>query len=116
MKCYPEVLQVIHAAEERFYGVLAPNAERIAELETPCGHMDKLAERFGAEYVDCEIDEFTGAMTLSTEIPDIILRHSDGTLSGFFGLIDASNGFRFSKKKGEIIELTVVFDGLWTEV
>lgn len=113
MNCYPDVLDVIEAAKDVFYGSLSLNDERAAELEPVCALMDEVAAGYGAEFVDVEIDEGNGILSLSMEIPDMILRDR---AHGFYELVENSAAFELIKLKGDMMRFSAYFDNLWSVV
>lgn len=113
MNCYPDVLDVIEAAKDEFYGELMPNEEALADLENICALMDGFATGVEAEFIDVEVNEANGLLILSIEIPDIVLK-DDGY--GFYELVSHISQFEFRKIKGEMVRFCAYLDNLWVAV
>ena len=113
MNSYKDVLDVLHAAQEEFYGDLALDDERVADLEDTCNLLDGLASKFDAEYIDIEVDETSKALLLSMEVDEMILRDAD--MKSFLSL--ARKAMRFSMKyKNHMVFVRFDFGGLWSLV
>lgn len=111
--CYPDVLDVLHAAQDEFYGEFALDEERVANLEEVCQLVDHLADRFEAEYVDSEVDERNKILSLSMEVDEMILRDAD--MKSFLSL--ARKAIRFSMKcKRQKVFIRFDLGGLWSLV
>lgn len=113
MSCYKDFLEVVDAAKEMFYGTLAPNEERIEELETICDQMDEVAVSFGAPFIDVEMDETSGALILAIEVPEMTIKNRSDV---FYELVGQSRSFGFQKLRGDMIRFFVLYDGIWVTI
>lgn len=113
MNCYKDVLDVLHAAQEEFYGDLALDKERVADLENTCDLLNGLASKFEAEYIDIEVDEASKVLSLSMEIDEMILRGED--MKSFLSVARKAIKVTMTSKN-HMVFVQFDFGGLWSMV
>lgn len=113
MNCYPDVLDVLNAAQDVVYGEYMLDKERVDDLEDVCRSIDYFAEKFEAEYVDSEVDEHSLILSISMPVDEMILRDDD--MKAFLSLAQRAMNFTMKHKKQQVI-VRLDFGGLWVMV
>lgn len=113
MKCYDNVLEVVNRAKEEFFRGFVLDKNRLNGLKTVCDSFDKFAAVADAKYIDIEVDESNGALMISIDVPDLVIR--DESTLVFYEITAASDGFAFEKNRGDSVCFVAWFAGLWAK-
>lgn len=110
VKCFDVVTMVTDEATAQFGPSFRENKERKQILELYCGVMDKLAEEFGGESFEVEVDEIKMTIAVRMECEDIIIQSHDHL---FYKLAMHALSVRFSHVNSNAMAIEFVFPSIW---
>lgn len=113
VKCFDVVSMVVDEATDRFAPLWRINKERYAILKQYCEVFDSLAEEFGGESFDVEIDESSMMIAIMMECHEITIKSQNHK---YYSLAPRAVAFGFSVSDNGLLCAKFVFPSIWEKV
>lgn len=113
IRCFDVVSMVTDEATSQFAPLWKANNEKIEILKQYCEVIDLLAEEFGGESFDVEVDDIAMTITIQMECQDMTLesqRHK------YYSLAQRAISFGFSVTDEGLLNVKFVFPSIWDKV
>lgn len=110
IKCYDVVTMVTDEATKQFSPTFRENAESKSILSQYCGVIDKLAEEFGGESFEVEVDDIKMTISIRMECSDIVIQSHDHL---FYKLITHALSIRFMCIDSDKLGVEFTFPSIW---
>lgn len=111
IKCFDVVTMVTDEATQQFGSLVCEDNDKKDSLESCCSIIDNLAERFGGEAFEVEVDKDTEDIIISLTCAEFIIESEDE----FYELLEHVKSFsiKASEDGEDLICIDFVFDGIW---
>ena len=108
--CFDVVEMVMEEANIRFAPLFRENREAKDILRQYCDVLDELAQEFGGESFEVEVDEINMTIGIKFECPDIVI---PSPTHRFYTLAKRALEIRFSHGEGDMAAVEFVFPSIW---
>ena len=111
VNCFDVVSEVVDEASAQFAPLWKPNKESLRILERYCSVIDSLAEEFGGEAFEVEIDDIAMTITVIMECSEMVI---EDNAHKFYDLAQRAKAVGFSASSSGNLDVRFVFPSVWT--